>query len=378
MATVSRYETSGGEPRWAVRYRDGAGRQRWLTVAGPKRNAERLRREIEHRQALGDLYEEKPDTLGGFLGLPDGWCTERWDDPAGWLGRHRQRVRPSTWTRRVEALRALLVASPELAARRLDRLTAAELEDAVAALAARAPRQAQLGLATLRQALRNARDRRQPVSEALLAVTAPRYDEREPRFLSWAEVETLASWMPEHSKRLVLVAALTGARQGELLALRDVDVDLERQTMTIVASAGDGTRARTKTRASRRTVDLGGHAATLVREQLVARPPTPTGLMFPAPRGDSWRRDNYMARVFRPAARRARLDGLTFHDLRHTHVSLMIAAHVDPVTIARQLGHRNARLIWERYAHLYDGAGRQAADALDRHIRDATQKAAEA
>jgi integrase len=50
-----------------------------------------------------------------------------------------------------------------------------------------------------------------------------------------------------------------------------------------------------------------------------------------------------MARVFRPAVRRAELDGLTFHDLRHTYASLMVAARTSPHVIAEQLGHRDAK-----------------------------------
>jgi Phage integrase family len=85
-----------------------------------------------------------------------------------------------------------------------------------------------------------------------------------------------------------------------------------------------------------------------------------------------WRKDNFMARVFRPAVRRAELDGLTFHDLRHTYASLMVAAGVSPHVIAEQLGHRDARLVLHRYGHLYPGASRQAAIDLDLYLRAAS------
>jgi hypothetical protein len=85
-----------------------------------------------------------------------------------------------------------------------------------------------------------------------------------------------------------------------------------------------------------------------------------------------WRKDNFMARVFRPAVRRAELDGLTFHDLRHTYASLMVAAGASPHVIAEQLGHRDARLVLQRYGHLYPGASRQAAIDLDLYLRAAS------
>src|SRR5215211_5647208 len=85
-----------------------------------------------------------------------------------------------------------------------------------------------------------------------------------------------------------------------------------------------------------------------------------------------WRRDNFMARAFRPAVRRAELEGLTFHDLRHTYASLMVAAGVTPHVIAEQLGHRDARLVLQRYGHLYPGASRQAALDLDLYLQAAS------
>jgi integrase len=72
-----------------------------------------------------------------------------------------------------------------------------------------------------------------------------------------------------------------------------------------------------------------------------------------------------MSRVFRPAVRRTRVDGVTFHDLRHTCASLMIAARANPLEVAAQLGHKDARLVLQRYGHLYPGASERAVQALD-------------
>jgi hypothetical protein len=78
-----------------------------------------------------------------------------------------------------------------------------------------------------------------------------------------------------------------------------------------------------------------------------------------------------MARVFRPAVRRAALDGLTFHDLRHTYASLMVGAGVSAQVIADQLGDSDARLVLQRYGHLYPGASERAALALDAYLLEA-------
>ena len=60
---------------------------------------------------------------------------------------------------------------------------------------------------------------------------------------------------------------------------------------------------------------------------------------------------------------------MIFHDLRHTYASLLIAANVQPMVVAEQLGHTDARLVLQRYGHLYPGAAAQAAMALDLYLR---------
>jgi integrase len=246
-----------------------------------------------------------------------------------------------------------------------------------------APRQAQLALGTVKQVLRDAMKRGQRVDPALLEVKAPGYEEREPIFLSAAEVEHLASWCAE--PRLIVFAALSGLRLGEVLALRDADVNLEDGFVLVRRSARKGVEGRTKTR-KRRRVYLCARALKAAREQLLARRPNPHGLVFPSPRSDSvWNSDNFRADVFAKTvkraaarvepARRADFDRLDFHDLRHTFASLMIAAGANPLQLAEALGHSDQygrpdpTLVSKRYGHLYPGSTREAAAALDRHLK---------
>jgi integrase len=294
---------------------------------------------------------------------------------ASWKERWRIGKAASTVERKDEAWphMAVIEAIP------LSMLTPAQLEDAIAGAARVAPRQAQLALETVKQVLRDAIKRGQRVDSALLEVKAPRYQEREPVFLTAAEVEDLASWCAE--PRLIIFAALSGLRLGEVLALRDTDIDLEEGCLLVARAARKGVEGRTKTR-KRRRVYLCAPALQAVRQQLLARRPNPLGLVFPSPRSDTvWNSDNFRADVFAKAigraaatavpARRADIARLEFHDLRHTFASLMIAAGANPLQLAEALGHtdKNGRpdptLVWKRYGHLYPGSTRAAAAALD-------------
>ncbi len=54
-----------------------------------------------------------------------------------------------------------------------------------------------------------------------------------------------------------------------------------------------------------------------------------------------------------------------FHDMRHTHVALLIDQGAHPSVIASRLGHTSVRTVLDVYGHLFEGLDRDIADALD-------------
>ncbi|HYM64035.1 MAG TPA: site-specific integrase, partial [Gaiellaceae bacterium] len=221
----------------------------------------------------------------------------------------------------------------------------------------------------LKRILRAAEDRGQQVDRAIYGIRIAKADEREPRFLTWDEAEELESWMPEQIRRIVPVAILTMLRRSEILGLRDSDIDFASGSIAVFAQRQDGEHVKTKTRAGRRTVDVGPRALGLLREQQLARSPHADGYLFPAPAGGPYDADNFYSRIFKSAACHAGIPELTFHDLRHTGASLMIAAGCHVKVIAERMGHSDGgTLVLRRYGHLYKGAGRQAAIELESHV----------
>jgi hypothetical protein len=155
--------------RFEVRWRDGRGqRSRSFTR---KADAERWKVEVERKAQLGGLFEAEPMYFSDFLD--------------GWLDRFAQRVRPSTHERGVQALRTVR----ELRRWRVNEIRAADVEDRIAAVGRRAPRQASIALQLLKQVFRSAEQRGHRVDAAIFSLRPPRHEEREPRFLSWPEVE---------------------------------------------------------------------------------------------------------------------------------------------------------------------------------------------
>lgn len=87
--------------------------------------------------------------------------------------------------------------------------------------------------------------------------------------------------------------------------------------------------------------------------------------MFTAPHGGPPRRAAFRSRVWLPAIRRAGLDGLRIHDLRHTAIALWIAAGANPKEVAARAGHTSVAFTLDRYGHLYPDADEAPRDRLD-------------
>src|SRR5215204_1028677 len=153
----------------------------------------------------------------------------------------------------------------------------------------------------------------------------------EMRVATIAQVAALAEAIDPRFRALVLVAAYAGLRWGELVGLRAKRVDLLHGRITVAEQGteidGHFTWGPPKTEAGRRIVTLPVLAAAALAEHLSAySQPGPDGLVFTSTEGGLLRRSNFNRRVWRPATRVVGLEGLRFHDLRHTSATLSLAA----------------------------------------------------
>jgi len=60
-----------------------------------------------------------------------------------------------------------------------------------------------------------------------------------------------------------------------------------------------------------------------------------------------------------------KLPQVTFHALRHTHVSQLIAAGLDVVSVSRRIGHSNPTITLGVYAHLFGNTDEKAVAAVE-------------
>jgi integrase len=197
----------------------------------------------------------------------------------------------------------------------------------------------------------------------------------EMRFATVTQVAALADAIPPRFRALVLVAAYTGLRWGELAGLRVKRVDLLHRRITVAEQLLE-VRGRLafgppKTGAGLRTVTLPTVAAEALAEHLgVYAEDSPDGLVFPAERGGPIRRSNFTRRIWIPATRAAGVEGLRFHDLRHTAATLAVAAGASTRELMVRMGHSSSAAAL-RYQHVMAGRDAAIAAALDELVEAA-------
>jgi Phage integrase family len=89
------------------------------------------------------------------------------------------------------------------------------------------------------------------------------------------------------------------------------------------------------------------------------------------PEGGLLRRSNFNRRIWRPATRAAGVEGLRFHDLRHTSATLSIAAGASTRELMARMGHSSSAAAL-RYQHVMAGRDATIAAALDELIEAAS------
>ena len=199
-------------------------------------------------------------------------------------------------------------------------------------------------------------------------VKLPKIEQTEKRFLSPTEIEYLAKTVHPRFRALVLTAAYSGARFGELAALGHQHYEPLKRTIRIERNltevSGHLTFGETKTRASRRTVSIPSWLVDTLAKH-ISTYPGDDDLIFTAPAGGPLRRASFRTRYWKPAVQDSVGEPCRFHDMRHTHVALLIQQGAHPSIIASRLGHTSVRTVLDVYGHLFEGLDRDIADSLD-------------
>ncbi|MFV2013358.1 MULTISPECIES: tyrosine-type recombinase/integrase [unclassified Micromonospora] len=202
-----------------------------------------------------------------------------------------------------------------------------------------------------------------------------RYHTPERPVATVAQVVALAEAMPARFSALIIVAAFSGLRWGELAALRRCDVDTDAGTIRVprklaVLRSGGLVFGPPKSRAGNRVVALPAAARSAFVDHLAAFvDDDPEALVFTGEQGAVLRSGNFRRAVRWSAALAAA--GLPadfhFHDLRHTGNNLAAATGASTRDLMSRMGHASMRAALI-YQHANSERDREIAAGMDRVI----------
>src|SRR5262249_320372 len=348
-----------GERSWRLKYdlptTTGKRREtRYVTLHGTKKEAQEEAARILASVTNGQHVDPSRESLGQFA--------ERW--LRDWAAHN---VSNKTFTRYEQLVRKHICA--RVGSMSIQRLRAVDVQGIYAAMAAdgMADRTRLHTHRVLHRMLRHATQWGVVQRNVASMVDAPTVQTKEIEILTAAQVQTVLQTLRGRSLYpIASIALATGMRRGELLALRWQDVDLDGATLKVERALEQTKRGglvfkAPKTRYGRRTITLPPSIVTELRAQRksqaeqrlalgLGKAPEDS-LVFAAWDG-STRSPNALTKEWALVMKAAGIKA-TFHSLRHTHASTLIASGLDVLTISRRLGHGSPAITLGVYGHLF-------------------------
>jgi integrase len=356
----------------------GRERRRWHAAGNDRGEAEQLANRLaapSHRPAGRPSCSTN---LGRFL-------TDTW------LPRKRAHVRATTAYRYAWIVHHYLI--PRLGEVALRSLRTEHLDDLYEHLLARGGRHGQpLSPKTVHEAhliVRNALDlavhRRLVSANVAIAAYSPRRRGGGSVVARVWSVDELASFLTAAGGHRLFpalhLAAHTGMRRGEIVGLKWSDLDTVAQRLSISRTlqtvGGQPTEFGAKTRSSRRCVDLDSQTMDVLAEwrRRLRHDGLPHGVddwMFCNPTGRHLTPES-VSQLFARIVRRSGLPVIRFHDLRHTHASVLVANGVPIKVVTERLGHAHPAFTMHTYQHLLPGMSAEAASRFAGLVSAATR-----
>lgn len=351
---------------YRISWYDAQGRERKRTYKGINRDqAEQKEREILHKRDYGE------ETLN-----PRKACTFQ-ESADAWIEQHRPEWKTSTLSQYQNILSMHLL--PLFGSQRVSHITATVALDLRTKLhdkelSARRINQILLVLKMIQKAARY------PV----IGVKKLREEKADIDPLAPHEIDLFLSACLPWWRPFFTVSFWSGARPGELAALKWGDIDWRANKFRIRARRYRGEESTPKTRSSTRDVDMfpstiealkaqrSQQAAAQLR-QGQAKPESGKDYVFTGPEGGFVNLNYLREKIWAPAFEKAKLRRRTFYQTRHTFASNALAAGENPKWVADMLGHKSTEILFEVYEKYIPRRTRTDGSALMARMKEESE-----
>ena len=367
-----------GPGAWELKYDigldpiTGKRRIRYKTVRGKKSDAQRELRHLLGAMDRGVIADAGKMTMGQWL--------------EQWLAECKHTVSPKTYQERAAYVRLHLI--PALGMVPLAKLAPVQIQDYYtrALTSGRLDGRGGLSPQTVRhhdRVLHTAFER----ARKLRFIAANPTDDVDPPRVERAAIVTLR---PDQQVALLVEASgtalyvpiflvlATGLRRGELLGLAWPNIDLDGGLLRVVqvieeTKTGVRTKPCPKTAHGRRTVALTPATVAALRRHKAAQAEEHLRLSLgkPALLFPRWaERPAVFGTAFTRLAAKIGIDA-SIHDLRHTHITDLLAAGVHPKIVSERAGHSSVAFTLDRYGHVTPAMNATAVQMIEGVLRPA-------
>lgn len=362
MASITKRENG----KWRARYRDAA----------DKEHARHFARKVDAQRWLDEVTASV--VTGRYVDPRAGQVT--FQDYAENVWRPNQRHRAST---RDQVRRHFTNhVYPTMGSQRLDSILPSDVRALVTTLSATlSPATVTVIYRYASSVFKSAVLDRRIVASPCVGIALPKTAPRRVEPLSTETVRAIIEAVPERYRALVVTAAGTGMRQGEIFGLTVDRVDflrrkitVDRQLTTVTGRAPEF--GPPKTAASVRTIPLPDVVGAALSAHLAAFGLGIDGLIFTNDVGDPLRRSGFNT-TWRRALESASVDRTVFHGLRHYYASLLIRHGESVKVVQERLGHASASETLDTYSHLWPDSDDRTREAVDEVLGASTPNLAD-
>ena len=184
------------------------------------------------------------------------------------------------------------------------------------------------------------------------------------RFFTPEEAKQIISTADEPFRTMFAIAAMTGVRAGELLALQIDDLDFERKLIHIRRSVWRGRIQTVKSKASRASVAMPDVLSLILKVYLKSWRENPMKLLFINRRGRPYNATKVVQKALWPVLDKLKIERCGLHAFRHTHSSLLLETGASPTVAQAQLRHSDPRITLGIYGHVIGDSQRNAVDRV--------------
>jgi len=336
-----------------------------------KRNRQTLKKGTT-KKAAKDKLREIEDQLSKGIYIPDKKIPLFSDVVKDWLEYKKMNLRESTWSVYEGHTKNHFKEFNKI---KINRITTAKIEKFIT------NKQKQgMNILTLRKilvslnqifsyAVRHKYINYNPARDAERPKGQGKTKEQKIKILTPVEIKAFLEAVSNQKYRILFrLSIFSGARQGELLGLKWTDVDWTNNQIHIQRTFNNQAWYDVKTKTSNRKVDLGPVMMKKLKKWKLASPKNKLDLIFPNETGQPINNSNMRYRFFDPALKKAKIDKMRFHDLRHTYASLLIEQGENIKYIQSQLGHSSPTVTLNVYAHLMKSVNQEAACRLENAV----------